>query len=128
MQTIRLMTCESSVEANIIKGRLESEGIECFIANENFSNLMPHYNNIMGSGAQIIIKEDDLDKAKQLLEIGTQNKLVCPECRSTSIRISLGHNRIKKMVVIFLSLLSVTPFNNISTSYVCNDCKTAFKQ
>ncbi|WP_430817624.1 DUF2007 domain-containing protein [Carboxylicivirga sp. RSCT41] len=70
------MTCDSAVEANIIKGRLENEGIECFIANDNFSNLMPKYNNIMGSGAQILIGENDLELAMQTLEMGTKKQLI----------------------------------------------------
>ncbi len=127
MQTIRLMTCESTIEANIIKGRLESEGIECFITNENFSNLMPNLNNIMGSGAQIIICEQDRERALEILETGTKNKLVCPGCQSSNIKMSLGHYRFKKLTVIALSLLSAIPFNNITISYICNECKTEFK-
>ncbi|MCG8580536.1 MAG: DUF2007 domain-containing protein [Bacteroidales bacterium] len=127
MKTIRLMTCESAVEANIIKGRLKNEGIECFIANENFSNLMPNYNNIMGSGAQILIRENDLELARQTLEMEAKKQLVCPQCQSQNVKISLGNNKIRKLVIIFISLITATPFNNINVNYICKDCQSVFK-
>lgn len=50
MNTIRLTTCNDSFEANLIKDKLENEGIECFLTNENFTSLFPIYNGILGSG------------------------------------------------------------------------------
>jgi len=44
------MTIDSLAEAHMIKGRLLNEGIDCFLTNENITNLMPHYNNMLGSG------------------------------------------------------------------------------
>jgi len=38
METICLISCYSVFEANVIKGKLESEGIECFLTNENKTN------------------------------------------------------------------------------------------
>jgi len=121
------MTCDSPIEASIIKGRLDNEGIYCFITNENFSNLMPQFNRILNSGAQIMIDESDYQKAVDILELNTNKELVCPNCKSKSIKLQLGNNWFRKIAVIFMSLLSGVPFNNINTTYVCKDCKTEFK-
>ncbi len=53
MSTVVLKTCNTPFEANLIKGMLENKDINCFLTNENFSNLMPHYNGIMGAGVQV---------------------------------------------------------------------------
>lgn len=121
------MTCESPIEANIIKGRLENEGIRCFVTNENFSNLMPHYNRILGSGAEIMIDKDDYTKASEILELNSTKEVYCPNCNSNNIKISLGKNWFKKLVIIMISLFSSVPFNNINSTYWCKDCKSEFK-
>jgi DNA-directed RNA polymerase subunit RPC12/RpoP len=126
MKSVRLLTCENPIEANIIKGRLENEGINCFLTNENFSNLMPHYNRILGAGVQIMISETDFEKAIELLEINVRKELVCPNCNSKNIKVSLGKNKAKKIFAVFLSLFSGVPFNNISSINRCADCKTEF--
>lgn len=126
MSIIRLMTCDSSVEANLIKGRLKNEGIETFITNENFSNLMPHYNRILNSGIQIMISDLDYDTASKILELNTKQEHVCPNCQSSKIKFSLGKNKIRKIFVIIISLLISTPFNNLKSVYKCQDCKTEF--
>ena len=127
MKIITLMTCDSAIEANIIKGRLENEGVICFVNNENFSNLMPHYDRILGAGVQIMINEKDYDKAVEILGLNVEKKAVCPNCNSTNIKIGLGKNKLKKIFTIIASLLMVIPFNNINSVYTCKDCGTEFK-
>ncbi|MGE0078985.1 MAG: DUF2007 domain-containing protein [Bacteroidales bacterium] len=127
MKTIRLTTCSNAIEANMIKNLLENEGINCFLTNENFSTLMPGHTGMLGSGVQIIIDEDDLEKATKALESLQQNEeIICPHCNSKNIRFGLGKNKLKKIFVVILSLLSSTPFNNINNTYYCNNCKKDF--
>jgi hypothetical protein len=69
METVKLMTCDNSQKAAIIKGRLESEGIHCFLTNENFSTLMPSFNGRFESGIQVMINKEDHQKARQILNL-----------------------------------------------------------
>jgi hypothetical protein len=129
MDTTVLTTCNNVFEANLIKGMLENNGIKCFLTNENFSNLMPHYNGMMGAGIQIIINERDIEKAKVLLLTQTkEDRIECPNCGSQNIKFGLGINRIKKIITVLISLLAVIPFGNIRNSLYCLDCKTEFKR
>ncbi|HZH74233.1 MAG TPA: DUF2007 domain-containing protein [Mariniphaga sp.] len=129
MKTITLTTCNNSIEANLLKGKLESNGIRCFLVNENFSNLMPHYNGILSTGIDIIIDDEDLEKASKLImpEV-SEKQVICPNCHSTNIKSSFGSNKVLKMMTIFISLLIWVPFGNIKKMYVCKDCKTEFDQ
>jgi len=68
MKTKRLIICQSLSEAHIIKGKLESEGIECFLTNENSNNIMPVFNSMCGLGIQVIVKDVDFEKASELLQ------------------------------------------------------------
>ena len=129
MATVVLTTCSNSVEANIIKNKLENHGITCFLANEHFADLMPHYNGILGAGVQIIIKESDLVKAQKLVkEQPEDDEIVCPQCRSSKVRFNLGNNKAKKVFVVIFSILLWIPFGNIKLTYICYECKYEFKR
>jgi hypothetical protein len=128
MSIVLLTTCNTSVEANLLKGMLKNNGISCFLANENFSNLMPHYNGIMGSGVQIMIDETDKEKALGLLEEQQKDvRILCPHCNSANVTYGLGKRKIGKYVAILLSLFLMIPFGNLRNTFYCRDCKTEFK-
>lgn len=126
MKTATLLTCDSSVEANLIKGRLENEGIPSFVTNENFSNLLPNYNRILNSGVQVIVNKSDLSKAILVLELERPKELVCPKCNSNKIRLVMGKKWFKKFVIILTSLLNAVPINNINTINRCKACNYEF--
>jgi len=130
MRTVRLMTIDNLTEAHIIKGRLLNEGIDCFLTNENFTNLMPLYNNMLGSGIQIIVNENDIDEARNLLKdiIEPNNtKIVCQNCGSENIGLGLGKGKLLKIFNIFIALLTLLPIGNLKPKYYCKDCKTEIK-
>jgi hypothetical protein len=74
MKTITLTTCNDVVEANLIVGRLKNEGVYAFTTNENNTTIMPHYNNMFGAGVQIVVSQQDLQKAKEVIESDTNKK------------------------------------------------------
>jgi len=127
MAIVRLITCNNSVEANMLKSLLENEGIECFLTNENFTTLMPGYNGMLGSGIQIMIDETNSDRAIELISKQNTEKIECPTCGSEDIVFGLGGNKFRKIVVVILSSLFAIPFNNIRNTYYCKNCKTEFK-
>jgi len=129
METTRLLTCDNNREAYILKGHLENEGIKCFLTNENFSSLMPHFFGILGAGVQIVVNKTDYEKAVKLLKLDQpdQHELVCPNCKSTNIRFGLGRRKSGKIMTILLSLFVWVPFNNINNRYYCQDCNASFK-
>ena len=130
MKTVKLITCNTTQEANIIKGRLANEGIYSIITNENFTNLMPHYNGIMGAGVQILIHESDFETAHSLIqpERNLSAEITCPLCDSKNIKFGLGSKKRHVIIQIILSLLITIPFGNIRPTYYCKDCKQDFKQ
>lgn len=126
MNVIRLTACESVFQAYLYKGRLKNESISSFIANENFTTLMPHYYGILGSGAHVMISENDYSRAVEVLELNIKRKLICPDCNSVNI-VKNPFKYVKtKVFFIIVSILIAVPFGNINTSYFCKDCKREF--
>ena len=58
---IRLITCPNVFNASLLKGALENEGIPAMLSNE----IMCGY---MGQDVDVLVKEEDLEAAKKILE------------------------------------------------------------
>lgn len=64
---VTLHTTYDAFEANLIKSLLDSENIFCFLNTNDASGVMPHLNLTQG-GTEILIWDEDMDTAKQLLQ------------------------------------------------------------
>jgi len=128
MAIISLISYNNVIEANMIKDLLENEGIMCFLTNENFTTLLPGFTGMWGSGIHVMIHEEDKEKA---LEIIGRNDVIteihCPYCTSSNVSLGLGFKKLKKILLIMLSVFSFTPINNINNTYYCKDCRKEFK-
>ncbi len=67
MKTTTLKTCQTPFEANLIKAKLEAAGIPSFLTNENYSTLYPVMANLLGSGVRVLVNDEDLENALELL-------------------------------------------------------------
>ena len=124
---IRILTCDNLTEAHFVKGRLGNEGINCFLTNQNFTNLVPMYNNMMGAGIQIMIEEKNYDKAYEILQdkINPQTKnIICPSCGSNNIELGLGKHKGFKLLNIFIAIFSLLPLGHLKPKYYCKDCNS----
>lgn len=63
----KLITCEQSFQAHLIKGRLEAEGIPSFITNENMNFVYGAINSSI-TGVDIYVNAEDYDKAQAILK------------------------------------------------------------
>ena len=69
MRTIRLTTCNTSYHAHLLQNALEAEGIPSVLHNENMTNLFGLISAF--SGVDVLVYEDDLERAKAVLENGS---------------------------------------------------------
>ena len=124
-KVVRLLTCNSSSEAHLLKAQLDNVGIDCFLTNENFTNLLPNYNGMMGAGIQIFVRQGDIEKAKTVLQETLHlesTQILCPRCGSTNMEPGYGSGKFKYFLTIIVSLLAAAPFGNIKPNYLCQDC------
>ena len=130
MKLVTAQTFNDSVSAHLVKTRLENEGIECYIFDEHINNIMPIYGQAVG-GIRIKIKEEDVPKAKALIEewelrphLDQANEtLTCAACGSNEIyggfksfKTSLGW-----LTLAISFLFMIYPFYS-KTVYRCKRC------
>ena len=66
-ELVILNTFTSIFEANLFKSKLESEGIECFIDDENIGSMNFLYGSAVG-GVKLKVRKSDYDKARKVLK------------------------------------------------------------
>lgn len=136
MTLITIKTFENAVDAHILRTKLESEGIECFIFDENTVSLNPLYNVAVG-GVKLKIDEKDLDKARKIYEeinhkpFTDENDeiITCPKCHSSNLY--SGFRSFKNPGGFFAMLLTI--FFSIFPIYAkkvyrCKDCGCEFER
>lgn len=126
MKTVILTPCNNAVEAKLIQGNLANEGIESFISNENYTSLYPNMNGAMGSGIQIMVNEDDAEKALLLIN-GNDRSVHCTSCDSADVAQITKKNMLKVVGIMILSLFSSSAFGNVKQKYHCNACGKDFE-
>ena len=125
----RLTTVSNSIEANLLRHRLEMEDIDSFATNEHTSTMLPHLYGMLGHGIQVMVREADYERAKEILAEIENEKVVrrCPNCGSSNIGFGVrGKRRLGDRLLIFISAIAGVPMGNIKNKYYCKNCNEDF--
>ena len=147
---VTVLTATYSHEVAVIRGRLESESITCFMQDELTVQVNPFYSNAIG-GVKLQVLSSDLDRAIEILKeagyikgenpapsdepscidkhsnkqqiISEKPEIICPICGSEEVV------KTKKAGWFFLitSLLFVFPTPFYRKKYHCLNCEQEFK-
>jgi len=109
-----------SSEAQIIKGRLEAENINVFLADEYTVDTDPMVSNAIG-GVKLQVYTEQMEVAKNIVKLIDPSLLIepvlCAGCNSTNFSLRMTFKNL---------LLKLIPVNG-KFEYSCADCKTNFK-
>lgn len=123
-----------SSEAQIFSGKLESEGIEIYLRDNNIVDSNPIWSNAVG-GVKLFVRSEDFEKANIILSDVSQfsfdenNKLLkCPDCGAEEVEMVTSIKDLKTLLAFVFSLLFVLmPFYS-RHRYKCNKCKFEFNK
>ena len=121
--------------AEIIRARLEANGISCFIADNNIIGANPLYNQAVG-GIKIKVFEHDLEKCRDILsqseelpltdEKTDQTETTCPYCHSSNVRYGAATVVKTNWFFSLISFLSIT-YPLPRKSWHCFNCGKDFE-
>jgi len=63
---VRAYTTYDSIEADLIKAQLESEGISCFLKSDNAGGVLPQLT--MTTGIEVMVRAEDKSKTLQIIK------------------------------------------------------------
>lgn len=128
----KIAAFQYSSEAIIIKGKLESEGIDVFIRDNNTIDSNPIYSNAIG-GVKLFVRTEDFFKATDILSkisqysLDDNQKLIkCPKCGSEQIDMVTSIKDLKSFLAFLFSVFFIAiPFYS-RHKYKCYNCKFEF--
>ncbi len=128
MQTTTLITVDDSTEAHLLKGRLANEGINCFLTNENFTNLYPGRNYGLLEGIHIMVDVKDLEKARHIIKDKLEPQaaeIECIHCKSRDVVLGSG-NALARFFLIMFAFFAAIPTGTPKLKYYCRNCGRKF--
>lgn len=129
MDFILLQSFTNYIDAHIILGRLQEEGINCWLKDENVVTVNPIWTNAAG-GIKLMVAEDHFEKAQNLLLQFDEEKrknFICPNCNSGNIELISSN----KEPANWLSVLTGFLFFNYAIAvktWHCFNCGKEFKE
>ncbi len=129
MKTIR--TCDDLFGAELLKGRLISEGIPAEVIHGAIEQVLPYSFGMPSLRPQVVVADEDFDRAAALLqEDAPPATLACPYCGSEDIRFGLQGGSLWRRIVLWIMLpvylISGGPLGKINSSYYCKTCQGRF--
>ncbi len=86
MELVTVKTFDNYFSANIILTRLQADGAECYLKDENTVTIDPILTNAIG-GIKLVVKKDEEEKVMKLLEAyhaEYMRSAICPRCGSSN--------------------------------------------
>ena len=121
-----------SSEAQIIKGRLEADGIRVFLKDNITIDTDPLVSNAIG-GIKLKVSSEDEKVAKQILKSikaytvdDNGNPILCPNCGESEVELYSSIDSLKAFLSFLVGIITFTlPFHT-RYKYICENCKTEF--
>ena len=132
MELITVKVFDNSIEAHILKSRLESEGIDCFIFDDNMVSLNPLYNVTLG-GIKLKVRAVDVEQVNTIIDqidslksVDDNDQIIkCPNCDSTDLytgyKSMKGTKGILSAIVSFLFMVFPIYYKTVYKCKVCGD-------
>ena len=132
MSLVTVRTFTNPWDAYIVKGRLESEGISVFIANEHHIWVNWPLSNALG-GVKVKVPTKQLERAEKIIELhmvggyadfDNEKKIkeenVCPNCGLTEYS---SHYPIPKLLLVIITLGIAIIFPIRASKHKCLQCQ-----
>lgn len=121
-----------TAEADIIKGRLEADGISIFLLDNHTINTNPIVSNAIGGVKLKVYSEQEAEAKAILASISSYSldndgqAIACPNCHKNQVEVFSTIKDLKSFVAFLVGFIFGTlPFHT-RYQYRCEACKTEF--
>ena len=128
----KIAVFQYSSEAQIIKSRLEAEGVEVFLFDQLTVDTDPLVSNAIG-GIKLKVWAEDEAKAVHILKSISDyslddegHEIECPICGSYKVELVTTIRDVKSFMTYLFSFLSNSQPDNTQHEYQCDNCKQKF--
>jgi hypothetical protein len=130
MEFVILRTFDSYIEAHMLLGRLEEEGFDCWLKDENIVTINPILANAVGGIKLMILKEQKENAEillRQLYEL-RKASFACPKCNSHNIEFINTPRKAINWLSTIVSWMVSSYAIAVEQTWRCFDCNAEFKE
>jgi hypothetical protein len=130
MSLITARVFDNPIEAHLLKSKLESEGIQSYLFDENIVTINPLYSQLAG-GIKLKISDLDTERVQEVLSeylTSVNEVLQCPNCSSTELYSNFISMKgwLGFLSIVWSVLVMIYPFY-YKTKYRCKKCGEEFE-
>jgi DNA-directed RNA polymerase subunit RPC12/RpoP len=129
MDFIAIQSYGNYVDAHIIMGRLEEDGIHCWLKDENTVTIDPILTNAIG-GIKLMVAKSQVERALEilaLLDSDRKKKISCPNCGSHNIEFVTTPRKPGNWFSALLGFFILSFAMPVEKVYHCFDCGKEFE-
>ena len=128
MDFIAVDSYTNYIDAHIQLGRLQEEGIDCWLRDESIVTIDPLLTNAIG-GIKLMVAENDLQKSLELLNTfraERKAKTVCPKCGSHNVEFVSTPRKPGNWASVIIGVFITSFAPPVEKVYHCFDCTHEF--
>ncbi len=130
MQFVPVWSYDNYVSAHIAMGRLEEDGFNCWLKDENTVTIDPILTNAVG-GIKLMVAETEAQKAFELLkQLQREHKATtaCPKCNSHNIEVVSTPRKASNWASAIIGFLFTSYAMPVETVKHCFNCGNEFPE
>ena len=130
MQFIQVRSFDNYIEANLVLGMLQEEGINCHLKDENTITIDPLLSPAIG-GMKLMVYETQAQRANEILmeaEKEYVKTITCPQCKNKALKIVVNINKPAGFWGQLKSMLLIGQTEETTKKFICENCKAEFKE
>jgi hypothetical protein len=119
-QWVTLKSFNTTIEAHLARGMLESEGVEAVIRDEHTISIRPYLSQALG-GVRLDVLEEDFERARELLDVPSMQPepKLCQHCGGKGIAVTDPKGN---LAAILTTLFTVVPGHLLKPKFRCAQC------
>lgn len=130
MQFIQIRSFDNYIEANMVLGMLQEQGINCHLKDENTITIDPLLSPAIG-GMKLMVYETQAERANELLADAEKEyvkTITCPVCKNKSLKVVVTTKKPTSFLNALKSMLLIGQVEETKKKFVCESCGAVFKE
>jgi hypothetical protein len=128
MEFVILQSFNNYMDAHLLLARLESEGIDCWLKDENTVTINPIWTNAVG-GIKLMVKSEDFSRASEIFketEALRKGSVECPNCKGHNIELVSTPRKASNWITAILTFFLGDYAMTVDKVNHCFDCGHEF--
>ncbi|HET9055562.1 MAG TPA: DUF2007 domain-containing protein [Chitinophagaceae bacterium] len=129
-QFVQICSFDNYIEANLVLGMLQDQGINCHLQDEHTITIDPLLSPALG-GMKLMVYKTQAPRAVELLKEAEKEyvkTINCPFCKTQSLEVVVKTKKPGSLWNALKSMLLTGQTETVTKKFVCKNCGSSFKE